>query len=238
MQRLMYACTMTGEEQMGSDTAKDLVTQLQSHKLGRRQFMIKAAAAGMSASAIVGALSTMRTTPARAQDARKVTFWSAFVDPDKAVLTNMVNTFNAQSTDFQVEYVSTPPEQVTDSTKLMTAVRGGTGPDIYHLDRFIVAQRAAGGLLQDLSQFPDAVDYMNNYLDFAKAEASYNGSPYALPFDTDTRALYYNKTMLASVGVDPAEFDQANGPVTWDRVAEVAALLDVKDSNGNYTQMG
>ncbi len=223
---------------MGSDTAKDLVTQLQSHKLGRRQFMIKAAAAGMSATAIVGALSTMRTTPAHAQDARKVTFWSAFTDPDKTVLMGMVDTFNAQSTDFQVEYVSTPPEQVTDSTKLMTAVRGGTGPDVYHLDRFIVAQRAAGGLLQDLSEFPDAVDYMSNYLDFAKAEASYNGSPYALPFDTDARALYYNKTMLQSVGVDPAEFDQANGPLTWDRVAEVAALLDVKDSNGNYTQMG
>jgi multiple sugar transport system substrate-binding protein len=238
MQRLMYACTMTGDEPMGSDTAKDLVTQLQSHRLGRRQFMIKAAAAGMSATAIVGALSTMRTIPAHAQDARKVTFWSAFTDPDKTVLTGMVDTFNAQSTDFQVEYVSTPPEQVTDSTKLMTAVRGGTGPDIYHLDRFIVAQRAAGGLLQDLSQFSDANDYMNNYIEFARKEATYNGSPYALPFDTDTRALYYNKTMLQSVGVDPAEFDKANGPLTWDRVAEVAALLDVKDSNGNYTQMG
>ncbi len=54
---------------MGSDTSKDLVTQLQTHKLGRRQFMIKAAAAGMSATAIVGALSTMRTIPAHAQDA-------------------------------------------------------------------------------------------------------------------------------------------------------------------------
>lgn len=222
-----------------SDNSWDgLVSQLKSHKIGRRQFMLKAAAAGFSATAIAGTVAGVRSIPARAQDARKVTFWSAFTDPDKTVLTNMVNTFNAQSTDFQVEFVSTPPEQVTDSTKLMTAVRGGTGPDIYHLDRFIVAQRAAGGLLQDLSQFSDANDYMNNYLDFAKAEATYNGSPYALPFDTDARALYYNKTMLASVGVDPEELDRANGPITWDRVAEIAALLDVKDSNGNYTQMG
>lgn len=222
-----------------SDNSWDgLVTQLKSHKIGRRQFMMKAAAAGFSATAIAGAMAGMRSIPARAQDARKVTFWSAFTDPDKQTLIGMVDTFNSQTTDFQVEFVSTPPEQVTDSTKLMTAVRGGTGPDIYHLDRFIVAQRAAGGLLQDLSQFSDANDYMNNYIEFARAEATYNGSPYALPFDTDTRALFYNKTMLQSVGVDPEEFDRSNGPLTWDRVAEVAAMLDVKDSNGNYSQMG
>src|SRR5688572_32591691 len=37
---------------------------------------------------------------------------------------------------------SSPPAQVTDVTTLMTAVRGGTGPDLYLFDRFIVAQRA------------------------------------------------------------------------------------------------
>jgi multiple sugar transport system substrate-binding protein len=222
-----------------SDTQWDgLVSQLKSHKIGRRQFMIKAAAAGFSASAIAGTVAGIRSTPVRAQDMRKVTFWTAFTDPDLAVLKSMVDTYNAQATDHQVELVQQPPAGVTDTTKLMTAVRGGTGPDIYHLDRFIVAQRAADGLIQDLSVFPDAVEYIGNYLEFAKAEATYNGAPYALPFDTDTRALYYNKTMLASVGVDPEEFDRSNGPVTWERVAEVAAMLDVKDSNGNYTQMG
>src|SRR6476469_10042218 len=124
MQRLMYACTMTGEKSMGIDNSKDLITQLQSHRLGRRQFMIKAAAAGMSASAIVGALSTMRTTPARAQDVKKVTFWTAHTDPDLAVMKSMVDTYNAQAQGHQVEFLQIPPGSETDVTKLITAVRG------------------------------------------------------------------------------------------------------------------
>jgi len=229
---------MTGEEPMGSDTAKDLVSQLQSHRLGRRQFMIKAAAAGMSATAIVGALSTMRTIPAHAQDVVKVQFWTADVDPTLQAQKDLAAAYNSQVTDHQVEVVQIPPGQVTDTTKLMTAVRGGSGPDCYLLDRFIVAQRAADGLLQDLSGMDGAADQMNNYIAFAKAEATYDGKTYALPLNTDARALYYNKTMLQGVGVDPAEFDQSNGPLTWTRVAEVANMLNQQDSNGNYSQMG
>ena len=44
--------------------------------------------------------------------------------------------------------------------------------------------------------------------------------------------------MLTEAGVDLAEFDWANGPVTWDRVAEIATALNVKDSNGNYERVG
>ena len=97
----------------------------------------------------------------------------------------------------QVNLVQIPPAQVTDTTKLMTAVRGGTGPDIYLFDRFIVAQRAADGLLQDLSAL-GANDLMGNYVPFAAAEAMYNGNAYCLPFDTDARALYYNKGMITA----------------------------------------
>lgn len=223
---------------MSSDTTKNLVTQLKSHKLGRRQFIIKATAAGMSASAILGALGTMRTIPAHAQDAVKVQFWTTFTEPDLTTLKAMVDEYNKQASDHQAELVQIPPAAVTDTTKLMTAVRGGTGPDVYHLDRFIVAQRAADGMLKDLSGFSGATELMDNYIDFAKAEATYEGKPFALPFDTDARALYYNKTMLQNVGVDPAEFDQANGPLTWSRVAEVANKLNKTDANGNYSQMG
>lgn len=223
---------------MGSDTSKDLVTQLQTHKLGRRQFMIKAAAAGMSASAIVGALSTMRTIPAHAQDAVKVTFWTAHTDPDLAVMKSMVDTYNAQAQGHQVEFLQIPPGAETDITKLLTAVRGGNGPDVYQMDRFTVAQNADSGLVQDLSGLDGVDDIMNQNLEFARGEATYKGKTYALPSDTDARALYYNKTMLQSVGVDPAEFDQANGPLTWTRVAEVANMLNKQDSNGNYSQMG
>lgn len=218
---------------MGNDALRDLVGQLRSRRINRRTFVQGTAALGVSATAVSGAL---RATPS-ARAATEVTMWTTFTAQDLANIQAVVDAYNAQSTGAQVKLVGVPPAQVTDTSKLMTAVRGGTGPDIYLLDRFIVAQNAATGLLQDLSSL-GADEVIKNYVPFAQQEASYNGKVWALPFDTDARALYYNKDLITAAGFDPAEFDQSKGPVTWDRVAEVAAKIDKQDSNGNYTQMG
>jgi len=221
------------EERMSDVALRDLVRQFRSHRIDRRSFLKGTAALGVSATAVSGALRAMPS----ARAANEVTFWSTFTAPGIDQVGDVVKAYNAQSSGAQVNLVQIPPAQVTDVTKLMTAVRGGTGPDMYLLDRFIVAQYAATGLLQDLSSL-GADDIIGNYVPFAQAEASYSGKVYALPFDTDTRALYYNKTLLTGAGLDPTEFDQANGPVTWDRLAEVANQLNKQDSNGNYTQVG
>src|SRR3981081_12235 len=47
--------------------------------------------------------------------------------------------------------VEVVPGSETDVAKLMTAVRSGAGPDLAVIDRFTVAQRAAAGLLADLT---------------------------------------------------------------------------------------
>ncbi len=173
------------------------VDQAWRKRIDRRGFLKGAAALGVSAAAI--------TAPpvivlARAQT--KVTFWTAFTDPDLTVLKNMVTTYNGTAQGHQVELVQIPPAEVTDVTKLMTAVRGGTGPDVYHLDHFIVAQRAADKLLQDLSGYMGGTDLKSTHLAFAAAEASFDGKPYAMPFDTDARALYYRRDLLREAGVD------------------------------------
>src|SRR5215218_440639 len=125
---------------MGSDALRDLIGQMRSGRLKRRQFMTRAAAMGLSATAISGAL---RQVPTRAQDAVKVTFWSKATPPGIDWLRGVVDAYNAQATDHQVDLVQIPPASVDTDEKLMTTVRGGSGPDVYLLDRFIVAQRAA-----------------------------------------------------------------------------------------------
>jgi len=220
---------------MGDNAAlQTLARQLRSGRIDRRKFMQGAAALGVSATAISSAL---RIAPTRAQDSNTVTFWTTYVANDLDNVQAVVDGYNAQSTAGQVELVQIPPAQVTDVTTLMTAVRGGTGPDLYLFDRFIVAQRAADGLLQDLSSL-GANELMANYVPFAAAESMFNGNAYCLPFDTDVRALYYNRGMIEGAGIDSSPLDPANGPATWDQVAEIANQLNVQDSNGNYTQMG
>lgn len=173
-----------------------------------------------------------------AQDVREVTFWTGHGEPDLSALKQIVENFNGEHPDINVTLVQIPPGDVTDVTRLMTAVRGGTGPDVYMLDRFIVAQRAADGLLQDLTPYMGGEDVLANYLPFAQDEAKLAGVPYALPFDTDARALYYNIDLLEEAGVDASELDPANGPISLARASELGAMVDQKNAQGNYDRMG
>jgi multiple sugar transport system substrate-binding protein len=219
---------------MGNPMVDDLVRKMRSGRITRRHFIQSATALGLSATSISSAL---RANPARAQDASKVTFWTTHNEPDLSGLQKIVDDFNSENSDVQAELVQVVGGE-TDTTKLMTAVRGGVGPDVYLLDRFIVAQRASEGVLQDLSELMGGEDFSEIHIPFAWAEANFNGKPYALPFDTDARALYYNKGMLQEAGIDPAELDVANGPITWDRLAELANQLNETDQDGNYSRMG
>ena len=166
----------------------------------------------------------------------QVLFWTSHTPPDTNSMKNMVDTFNKQSSTDCVKMVQVPGSE-TDIAKLTTAVRGGTGPDVYELDRFTVAERAAAGVLTDLTPY-GAADQSSNYLDFAWKEAIFKGKPYALPFDTDARALFYNKDLMQAAGVDPSQLDIAKGAPTIDLVRSIAAKLNKKDASGKYTTIG
>lgn len=208
-----------------------------NHTISRRRVMKGAAAAGIGAAAS----STFAIPTIVGQEKAPVTFWTTHSDTGFEALTQIGEDFNAQSDEYQVEVVQRPPADVTDSSSLITAVRGGQGPDVYLLDRFIVAERAAQGLLQDLAPLMedagDNTDLTELYVPFSAAEAIYNGTPYALPFDTDVRMLQYNKRMLDEAGVDTSGWAPENGPITLDEAAEAFNQLNV-DEGANYSQMG
>lgn len=163
------------------------------------------------------------------------TFWTSHTPPDSDSLKRIVDAYNKQSTSTCVKMVQVPGSE-TDIAKLTTAVRSGTGPDVYMLDRFTVAERAAAGVLTDLSSF-GASSLASNYVSFAWAEANFKGKPYALPFDTDTRALYYRKDILQAAGVDISALDPSKGPPTIDMIRTMANKVNHK-TNGAYDVVG
>jgi multiple sugar transport system substrate-binding protein len=165
-----------------------------------------------------------------------VTFWTSHTPPDTTSLQHIVDAFNKQSQSSCVKMTAVPGSE-TDIAKLTTAVRGGTGPDVYELDRFTVAERAAANVLTDLTPF-GAANEQSNYLDFAWKEAIFKGKPYALPFDTDARALFYNKDLLTAAGVDVSQLDISKGAPTIDMIRTMASKLNKKDSSGKYTVIG
>ena len=216
---------------MGNPMVDDLVRKMRGGRITRRHFIQSACALGLSATAISSAL---RANPSYAQASIEVAFWTTHTQPDLSALQAIVDAFNRENPDVQVTLTQKVGGE-TDTTALMTAVRGGIGPDVYMLDRFIVAQRASEGVLQDLSEFGARPVRVHS---FRSGGSDIPGRPFALPFDTDARALFYNIGMLQEAGIDPAELDIANGPITWDRLAELANQLNETDADGNFTRWG
>ena len=173
------------------------------------------------------------------QGSDEVIFWTSHAPPANYTLEKIVNNYNATNPAVKVKFVQVPGSE-TDTSALMTAVRGGTGPDVYMLDRFTVAQRASDGVLEDLTDVINRVDpnFKAKVLPFAWDEAQFRGKTYAFPFDTDTRGLFYNIDMLREAGIDPSIFDRSRGPITIDQLREICQRIDTKDAQGNYTKIG
>ena len=211
-----------------------------THRVNRRT-LVKGTAGAAGGAALASKAFHVPNIIAR-QEKTPVLFWTGFTANSLESLQRITDEFNAQSENVEVTLEQIPPGEVTDSAKLITAVRGGTGPDVYLLDRFIVAERAANGLLQDLTQLLEdngADPSLSDHIEFAAAEATYQGAPFALPFDTDVRALYYNIGLLNEAGIDVEPFDAANGPMTWSAFREAIVAANVDNETGdNFAQMG
>jgi multiple sugar transport system permease protein len=78
------------------------------------------------------------------------------------------------------------------------------------------------------------------------AEANYNNELFAVPADTDNRALYYNRDILEKYAdklipigcVDPNDPTKVGPPRTWDQLKQCAKILTEYDSAGRLRQVG
>lgn len=150
----------------------------------------------------------------------EVLFWSGHSgQPERGVMEQMVERFNELFPEIKVKKVVVPAD-VTEISKLLTAIAAGVGPDTYLLDRFTVSQRASAGILVALDGYiPGIREWIEEtYLDFGWKEVVYKDKVWALPFDTDVRALYYRKDFFDEAGLNPpatiAEMDAAAEKLT------------------------
>jgi multiple sugar transport system substrate-binding protein len=200
-----------------------------------------AASAGASAAASAASAAPNASVPppvtgaSCAANATVVKFWTNHEPPDTDSFANIVNAFNAANPDICVKMTLVPGSE-TDITKLLTAIRGGVAPDVYDADRFTVPQRAAEGVLDALPD--DVAALKDQHVEFAWNETQYKGKTYAIPIDTDARALWYNEDLIKAAGEDPAQLDISKGAPTIDLVTRIADKISKKDASGNYDVMG
>lgn len=206
-----------------------------SELLSRRRFLqFSAVAAG----AVLAACAPKTTTPAEAvatsaapkEEAKvapatksKVLYWdnSSPEGLDGQVKEKMIQNFRDTNTDIELESVYKPTTAGTQmSEALLTAVAAGNPPDAAFFDRFIVAAWAAEGSLTDLTDLCASNGIKEaDYFPFAWTEVTgWQNKVWALPFDTDDRALWFNKKLLREAGLDPENIP--TDLETWDEWAE------------------
>jgi multiple sugar transport system substrate-binding protein len=155
----------------------------------------------------------------------KVEYWTPRGDKVGLGATLAVlDAFHASQDKIRVQPVYVPTTAGTQmSEKLLTAIAAGAPPETSEFDRFIVASWAAKSSLTDLTDRAAAAKVSKDqYYPFAWDEASYKGKLYAMPFDTDTRGLYYNMDIYKEAGI-------AKPPTTIAELDDQAAKLTKKD---------
>src|SRR5262245_13537700 len=150
------------------------------------------------------------------------------------VHTKQIKDFLEKNTGYAVEATFVTTTAGTQlSEKLLAAISGGDPPDAARFDRFIVTSWAARGFLTDLSAKAQADKVtQDKFIKEGWLEATYKNKLYAVPFDTDLRALYWNKKHFQEAGLDPAK-----PPTTIEELDAMAEKLYKKDG-AKYSRIG
>ncbi|MBI4057179.1 MAG: ABC transporter substrate-binding protein [Elusimicrobia bacterium] len=165
----------------------------------------------------------------------EVNFWHTNTAPRERETIDRIATEFTKKTGIPVKVTVVPATNVTDITRLMTSIQAGIGPDIYRLDRFSIGERAAMDMLQALNEYAqkDKWNYSKDFYPFIVEECTWRGHLYALPMDTDTRALLYRKDLFRQVGLNPEK-----PPKTIKELDAAAEKLTQRNSSGNLDRIG
>lgn len=156
------------------------------------------------------------------------TFWGS--ETRRPIIEKIIEDFNNSQDRIVVKHSYYPWGDIW--TKSTAAIAAGDPPDVIINDINSVAIRADKQQVENLSEFVKRDGVQDWFYPQLWDAVLYNGEPYAIPFNTDTRFMFYNKTAFKEAGLDPE-----NPPSTWEELEQAAQALDIKEGN-RYSRIG
>lgn len=140
-------------------------------------------------------------------------------------LEDMKSRFEQSTPGTKVELVPVQAAESDYHTKIELMFRSpNTAPDLVYEDSFRVNADVAAGHLRSLNDQVNAwPDWQLFHQNTRQAVTAQDGKVYAVPIGTDTRALWYDRTVFAKAGL-PADWQ----PKTWDDVLAAARTIKQK----------
>lgn len=149
----------------------------------------------------------------------QITVWEGYTDVEGKAFHQLVDEFNASHKDIDVKVLETNNDYALQ--KVLTAVRGGTPPDVAYL---------YGSWAPNVAKIPTVVDLTStvkskqvDWEDFypgERAVATVDGKVIGIPALVDNLAVVYNTSLLKKAGVPTPTADW-----TWDDFRAAAKKL-------------
>jgi len=156
------------------------------------------------------------------------TFWGS--ETRRPIIEKIIDDFNKSQDRIVVKHTYLPFGDIW--TKNLASIAAGNPADVIINDYADVNLRASKNQNTNLSEYLKKDDIESQFYPELWKNVLYKNEAYALPFNTDTRLLYYNKKAFQEAGLDPEQ-----PPKTWAELEEYAQKLDKKNGNG-YERVG
>lgn len=162
------------------------------------------------------------TTTFKAASVETVSLWAMGVEGQN--IGKLLPQFEAAHPGIKVKLQVIPWSAAND--RLLTAVAGGTVPDLTQMGSTYMAQFAEARALEDLSPYLAKSNSLK-LDDFVKSCTDLyviNGKPYGIPWYADTRFIFYRTDILAEIGYETF-------PDTWDEFIDCCQKLCARGPN-------
>lgn len=151
-------------------------------------------------------------------------FWSFWGSGARQeVIEEIIDDFNASQDKIEVKYSYQPWGDIW--TKSLSSITAGNPPDVIVQDINSVAQRAEAQQATNLSEYIEE-GFSDEFYPQLWDTVEYEGDAYAVPFNTDTQVIFYNKTLFKEAGISEEQL-----PQTWEELETIARKLDVKNGD-------
>jgi len=121
----------------------------------------------------------------------------------ESILEDAKSTIESKNEDVTVELTPIKAGEGDYATKLALMFNSPkTAPDIVYEDTYRFASDIQAGYIQPIDDYVSDWDDWQKYPDSVRAGVTgADGSVYGIPLDTDTRALWYDKSVLKDAGI-------------------------------------
>ena len=163
----------------------------------------------------------------------EVTFWHGMGGPLGRVLNQLVDEFNETHEGIYVNSISMG-QYTALSQKIMAAVAAGKPPTMAQAYENWTIELILSKSIVPIQDFVDgpyglSEESMNDILPVFVENNQWDGVIWSFPFNKSVRALYYNRNLFASSGLDP---DHA--PADWDEYIGFARQITRDDDGDGY----